>query len=98
MFVARRSKKKGGRVTPKKPQGTRLHVIPEPAPGTRSVFQKPAAPRDDRTPFVTNGGALNYVCGNPDCGLLLLKNVEIEQVSNLVFKCPSCGSYNETIF
>jgi predicted RNA-binding Zn-ribbon protein involved in translation (DUF1610 family) len=44
-------------------------------------------------PFVAGKGALNYNCGK--CGHNLLKSVLRMQVTDAVYKCPSCGSYNQ---
>jgi hypothetical protein len=69
----------------------RLTLIPEPKPGTRSVLVQPpgAAP----FPFIIGVGNLDLLCGQ--CGAVLLKSVVEGQVSNVVFKCPTCGNFSE---
>jgi len=69
----------------------RLALVPEPKAGTRSVMEQPpgAAP----FPFIIGVGNLDLLCGQ--CGTVLLKSVAEGQVSNVVFKCPSCGSFSE---
>lgn len=77
-------------VTPRAKQ-RRLALIPEPEAGTRSVMEQPpgAAP----FPFIIGVGDLDLLCGS--CGAVLLKSVDEGMVSNVVFKCPSCGSFSE---
>lgn len=65
----------------------KLPIIPKPAAGTRAVFQGKAKP------FIKGTGDINYLCGN--CAEILLQGVRPDQVKNIVFRCPSCGSYND---
>ncbi len=68
-----------------------LRLIPEPEEGTRSVIifsgegtvvmQGPATGRD-------------YVCAR--CGSTILAGIPRGQIQNMVFKCASCGAFNET--
>ena len=66
-----------------------MRVIPEPAPGSRSVL----IPRG-RDLALRGGGALSYTCGN--CGLVLMKDLMAEQARSFVVRCGKCGAYNET--
>ena len=38
-------------------------------------------------------GDMTYTCAN--CGIILLENVGKDHVSNIVFQCHACGTYNE---
>jgi hypothetical protein len=73
---------------------TRLHVIPEPDPETRSVFQKfPGAP--DSVFFTGSQTTDAYVCGG--CYTPLIVGLPLAPFQNLVFCCSQCGKYNETL-
>lgn len=65
----------------------RLPVIPKPAEGTRVVLE------GDAKPLAKGTGPLNYLCGN--CGETLLEGIEKGEVTNIVLRCPYCGSYND---
>ncbi len=73
---------------------TRLRVIPEPDPETRSVFQKlPGAPD---SLFFTGSQTMDaYVCGN--CHAPLIMGLTLLLFHNLVLHCSQCGKYNETL-
>jgi DNA-directed RNA polymerase subunit RPC12/RpoP len=43
-------------------------------------------------PFIQGNSDRDYICGN--CGHLLAKSVNSEQVEGIAFECPRCGSYN----
>jgi uncharacterized Zn finger protein len=81
-------KRKGA--TPKK-RRIRLMVIPEPEQGTRSVLVYTG----EGTVVMRGPGNVVMECGN--CGVPLLEGVKVAQIQNLVFRCPSCGSFNETL-
>jgi hypothetical protein len=66
----------------------RAKVIPEPTDGTKTVFKK-----DGVEPIVIGDGDTSYVCGN--CDHVLLSNVRKEELSDIVYVCFSCGSFNE---
>lgn len=72
----------------------KLPVIPEPENGTRSVLVRP--PGGELTPFIRSDGPANLLCGN--CSLTLVKGVDAGQITNLVLKCPQCGSFNDIPF
>ena len=76
--------------TPKK-RRIKLMVIPEPEPGTRSVIVYTG----EGTVVMTGPGNVVMECGN--CGAPLLKGVKVSTIQNLVFRCPSCGQFNETL-
>lgn len=82
--------KEGGHPEGKRPKPQRLRVIPEPGEGTRTIL----AP--DHAPLIRGGGGvIDLSCGK--CGTLLAVDMASRyQASNIVFKCPSCGSFNET--
>ena len=79
-------------VSPQSLQRT-LSVVPEPKVGTRSVMTQPRGA--EPFPFIIGTGHLDLLCGK--CGTVLLKNVVEGQVSNVVFKCGGCGSFNEAV-
>jgi len=70
----------------------RLKVIPEPAPNICSVFIQP--PEKAKFPFITGQGKLDLLCGT--CDSVLAKKVVEGQIRGIVFKCPDCGSYNDS--
>jgi hypothetical protein len=73
---------------------TRLRVIPEPDPETRSVFQKfPGAP--DSVFFTGSQTTDAYVCGG--CYTPLIVGLSLAPFQNLVLCCSQCGKYNETL-
>ena len=73
---------------------TRLRVIPEPDPETRSVFQKfPGAP--DSVFFTGSQTTDAYVCGG--CAAPLIVGLPLTTFQNLVLCCSQCGKYNETL-
>ena len=63
-------------------------VIPEPAPGTRSVLVITG-----QFAAIQGDGDQSYVCGS--CGFVFVKDVNRGQIINMVFKCPTCDSFNE---
>lgn len=69
----------------------RLNVIPEPAEDTRSVI----VVQGDSAVAMRGEGPLVWTCGS--CGAWILDGMEPGQVQNLVFRCHSCGAYNETL-
>lgn len=69
----------------------RLPVIPEPDPGTRSVFQKTTA---GSVIFAGEETGLSLDCGR--CGSPLVQGLRREQVASIVLQCNACGSYNDT--
>jgi uncharacterized ferredoxin-like protein len=64
-----------------------MKVIPEPEKGTATVFVQ-----EKKEPFFKSGGENNYLCGK--CKFTLCENIRRGQITNTVFKCPNCGSYN----
>jgi uncharacterized Zn finger protein len=40
-------------------------------------------------------GNVTMECGN--CGAPLLVGVKVAQFRDLVFRCPACGQFNETL-
>jgi hypothetical protein len=70
-----------------------LQVIPEPEPGTRSVFEKSSG-ADDSVFFTSAQTDDAYVCGR--CGCELIVGTPIGQFQNLVLKCSGCRAFNET--
>lgn len=73
---------------------TRLRVIPEPAPNTRTVLNNPEA--DASFVFMTgpNTNAPDLVCGS--CDRVLVHGVPRAKISAIVFHCPTCGAFNDT--
>jgi len=69
-----------------------LRIIPKPVEGTRVVMVWTGGLPFDA--FMKGGGETTCTCGN--CGISLLKNVNYDNIHNIVYKCPICMSYNET--
>lgn len=67
-----------------------LATIDEPELGTRSVLVSPAG----KGPIVKDGGPVSTACGT--CGALLAEAIHLNQVFNVVLRCPACGSFNES--
>jgi hypothetical protein len=81
-----------GKATPQK-HHIKLHVIPEPAQGTRSVLLREGEGtvvfRADHAPRVVMD------CGA--CDARLVQGVPVSQIENVVLKCNGCGAFNETV-
>lgn len=79
--------------TPKKRTKRRLRmmVIPEPEPNTRSVLIFTG----EGTVVMKGSGNVIMECGN--CGVPLIDGVAVGNIQNLVFRCPNCGEFNETL-
>ena len=70
----------------------RMVVIPEPAPGTRSVINYQG---EGTLIFSGAGAGTTMICGK--CGAPLVQGMRIDQLQGLVLRCKACGSYNETL-
>ena len=70
----------------------KLRVMLSPPPPSRSVLTTDS--RDPRFVYVRGGGHDDLVCGN--CSHVLAAWVMKDGFSGHVFKCPSCGSFNDT--
>jgi hypothetical protein len=70
----------------------RLHVIPEPKKGTRSVLLYSG----EGTQMITtpNGPGIKLVCGK--CDAPLAGGVPVSKIQGMVLRCNKCGSFNET--
>jgi hypothetical protein len=66
-----------------------MRAIPEPKPNTRSVFTRD----NNGEPFMRSTGDMSYTCAK--CEYVLVEKVGQGQVSNIVFQCPACGTFNE---
>ena len=64
----------------------KLVIIPEPASGTASIL----APT--KLPAIKADGPDNLLCGS--YGSKLCESIGRDQIKNIVFKCPDCGSFN----
>jgi uncharacterized Zn finger protein len=85
-------KGKGHPATAKKrKRRIRTRVIPEPEANTRSVLIY----EGEGTVVMKGPGNVIMECGN--CGVPLVEGVAVNQLQNLVFRCPNCGEYNETL-
>lgn len=63
-----------------------------PAEG-RIYSKSKGLPQETRMqPFIKGNSDVDYLCGN--CGHLLAESVNSEQVEDITFECPVCGSYN----
>jgi hypothetical protein len=69
----------------------RLELVPEPAPGSASVFEHVG---EETRFFVGTETDVSYECGG--CGSSLIAGVPIERISGLVLKCAKCEKYNLT--
>lgn len=71
-----------------------MEVIPEPEPNTAAVFVLSEPNMVSKTPYavISGSGDTDYICGG--CRTTLAARVNRGQVINIVFKCPTCGSYN----
>lgn len=66
-----------------------LQTVPEPAPGTASVFEK----LGEGTRFIQGTESdISYDCGA--CGASLMAGIPPGQVTGLVLRCASCGTFN----
>jgi hypothetical protein len=64
-------------------------VIEEPKHNTRSVMVRGGK----LGPIFSGKGSITYVCGK--CAFPLAENMDMDQISSIVFKCPSCGAFND---
>jgi hypothetical protein len=81
-----------GKPTPEK-HHIKLHVIPEPAEGTRTVLVYAG----EGTVMIRSEAAPNVLMNCGSCGVRLVQGVVVSQLSGIVLKCNGCGAYNETI-
>ena len=65
-----------------------LRIIEEPDRGSRNVLMLRKGP----LPALRGPGNLTYMCGNPECGVVLVEGVFL---SDVVIGCPECGLFNE---
>lgn len=71
----------------------KMLVLPT-KPEAVTVFSKDNAPDKTRLePYVVGEGVLDYTCGK--CNHTMLKALRWGQVTQAVYKCPKCGSYNK---
>ncbi|MEA2536563.1 MAG: hypothetical protein QOF11_797 [Chloroflexota bacterium] len=71
----------------------RLMVIPEPESGKRSVLEL-----EGEGTLIFNGvdgPPIEMVCGR--CGAPLVRGITLEKLHSIVFRCNSCGAFNETL-
>jgi phage FluMu protein Com len=69
-------------------------TIPEPPEGTRSVLVWSPAHVGPCIEGKGEGkGSSTFRCGG--CKRVLAKDIGLEQIQNIVLKCPKCSSYNE---
>jgi hypothetical protein len=81
------------RASKRKKRVLRLVVIPEPAPGTRTVMNRTG---EGTVVFAGQGGPpITMVCGN--CGAPLIEGMAVKQIQGFVLRCNRCGAYNETL-
>lgn len=67
-----------------------LHVIPEPDPGSRTVFENTAP----TSVFFSGNGSDALDCGT--CGAPLAVGVPRGSFVSIVLKCNKCGAFNDT--
>lgn len=51
----------------------------------------------DGLPVVKGDANPNVLMECGGCGRTLIRGLQVGQLEDLVFKCPDCGAYNETI-
>ena len=66
----------------------KLKVVPQPHEGLRTIFAT-----DDKDMLVKGMELETYTCGN--CEFVLTENIIPNTYKDIIFKCPSCKSYNE---
>jgi len=69
----------------------KLGIIPEPQENTRTVY----ASNPDVLPVIKGEtGDIDLACGN--CGVILVSKITtIQQIENIVIKCPQCDEFND---
>jgi DNA-directed RNA polymerase subunit RPC12/RpoP len=69
----------------------RMFVVPEPQPRSASVIVSTVAPaiRGEGD----GAGDASYMCGG--CGTILLLTIREGSVRGIIFKCPTCGAFNQ---
>lgn len=68
-------------------------VIPEPAPGTRTVMVRTG---EGTLVFdAPSGPATTLVCGK--CRAPLVQGMRVDQIEGMVLRCNQCGAYNESL-
>jgi len=65
----------------------KMRIVPTPPANSRLVFFA------DRAPIARGFGIARFECGS--CGDLLLADFRASDIRSAVFRCPTCGSYNE---
>jgi hypothetical protein len=68
-----------------------LTIMPEPDPGTRSVFQRVG---EGTVFFAGRATQTSFDCGK--CHTALMVGVVLEQAGGAVLRCPNCGAFNDT--
>ena len=67
-----------------------LHVIPEPDPGSRTLFKNTGL----TSVFFSGNGSDALDCGA--CGAPLAVGVRRQSFASIVLKCNQCGAFNDT--
>ena len=67
--------------------GKKANIIPEPAPGTKTIIDQKVLP------IAVSSGDVNILCGS--CSSVLFQGMAADTIFNMVVKCPKCGSFNE---
>ena len=67
--------------------GKKASIIPEPAPGTKTIIDQKVLP------IAVSSGDVNILCGS--CSSVLFQGMAADTIFNMVVKCPKCGSFNE---
>jgi len=78
-------------VAPVVSEHIRLPVIPEPDPGTRSVFERQG---EGTVFFAGRFSGLSLDCGTCDAPLVV--GMAPGQVVGIVLRCAACGAFNDT--
>jgi hypothetical protein len=70
-----------------------LMVIPAPEPNTRAILEA----AEGLEILIMKGEGSNLVMECGACGAPLVEGVPVTAIRNLVFRCPRCREFNETI-
>jgi predicted RNA-binding Zn-ribbon protein involved in translation (DUF1610 family) len=71
----------------------KMRLLPS-RPSEVTIFSKDNFIQGKRMePFVIGEGVLDYTCGS--CGHTMLRSLRWGQITQAVYKCPKCGSYNQ---
>jgi predicted RNA-binding Zn-ribbon protein involved in translation (DUF1610 family) len=89
--MAKRKKPNPIKKIPRATRHIAMMVISEPEPNTRSVLVYTG----EGTVVMRGPGNVVMDCGN--CGAPLIEGVPVANLQGIVFRCPNCGQFNDTL-